>query len=380
MAIPIYYEGEDFYVPYFEVKLEGRPLGEDIVRDIMQVTYTDSTEEIDSFELVINNWDAESGGFKYEPPSLIDNANIFDPGQQIELWLGYLRNIRLMLRGRITTLEPNFPEGGGSTLSVRGLNVLHALSPRQHTGVWENKRDSDIAVELGRQPLSENNPGLGIEVRTDSAAAARETEEVFVFMNNQYDILFLIERARRHGYTVYMDVDGETGEHFVYFGPSDLIRDVTYELEWGKSLSQFKPTLTTTNQIQQVTVRGWNRRTREPIEGTATIAQSNINRDQQAVANAVQGRHEVITDRPVHTPQEAERLARDILNGQLREMIKASGATVGLPDLRSGSRLHIKKLGDRFDGVYFVTKTTHTIGENGYRTTFDARREGPLPG
>ena len=61
MAIPIYYEGEDFYVPYFEVKLEGRPLGEDIVRDIMQVTYTDSTEEIDSFELVINNWDAESG-------------------------------------------------------------------------------------------------------------------------------------------------------------------------------------------------------------------------------------------------------------------------------------------------------------------------------
>jgi phage protein D len=71
-------------------------------------------------------------------------------------------------------------------------------------------------------------------------------------------------------------------------------------------------------------------------------------------------------------------MADDILADQFRQMVKASGATVGLPDLRAGSKLHVKKLGARFDGEYFVTGTTHTIGDSGYRTTFNARREKGL--
>jgi len=385
-AIPIYRETtragerENFYVPHFKVKLADRPLPENIVRDVLQVTYTDSVDEIDSFELTINNWDAELGRFKYEPPSQPEHANLFEPGKELKLRMGYVKNLRLMLQGEITTLEPNFPESGGSTLSIRGLNVLHRFRKKQHTWAWYDKRDSDIAKEIGQQRESENRPGLHIEVRVGDQYTSLEEAEPFVFMNNQYDILFLLERARRHNYALYLDVDGVTGDQFLHFGPSERLREVTYELEWGKTLVQFRPTLTTANQISQVTVRGWNRRTRRPITATASLGSAGIeiNRDQDAVAQAVQGRHEVITDRPIHTQREADALARNILRQQLQEMIKASGATVGLPDLRSGRRLHIKNLGPRFDGVYFITKTTHTIGD-GYRTTFDARREGPLP-
>jgi hypothetical protein len=31
-----------------------------------------------------------------------------------------------------------------------------------------------------------------------------------------------------------------------------------------------------------------------------------------------------------------------------------------------------------FDGEYFVTDSTHTIGGSGYRTEFTARRDGPV--
>jgi hypothetical protein len=34
--------------------------------------------------------------------------------------------------------------------------------------------------------------------------------------------------------------------------------------------------------------------------------------------------------------------------------------------------------GSDFDGEYYVTDTTHTIGGGGYHTEFSARREGPL--
>ena len=49
----------DFYVPAFELRLRGRPVAADVVRDVISVTYKDDVAEIDSFEVVINNWDAD---------------------------------------------------------------------------------------------------------------------------------------------------------------------------------------------------------------------------------------------------------------------------------------------------------------------------------
>ena len=378
--IAIYDEKETFYVPHFQIAIAGRTLPHDLRLDMMQATYRDSIDDIDSFELTVNNWDADEGKFKYEPHSKPEFEKLFDPGQQLELKMGYLGSTRLMLRGEITTLEPNYPGSGPPTLTVRGLNVLHSFRSAQHTWTWHKKRDSDIAKEIGGKPVSKDQPGLGMEVRVDADASRRETEERFVFMNNRYDILFLLERARLHGYSVFLDEDSQTRRPFLYFGPSNRLRDVTYKLEWGKSLVQFRPTLTTTNQISTVTVRGWDRKTKKPIEGSAKLGDKDvpINVDQHAVALAIQARHEVVADSTVYSKESAEKLAKQILRNQLQEMVKATGVTVGLPDLRAGRKLQILKLGPRFSGEYFVTESKHTIGEDGYRTEFTARREKGL--
>src|SRR5438128_880237 len=127
-AIPIY-QGQDFYVPYFQVKLRGRPLGQDVLRDVMSVTYKDNIAEIDTFEITINNWDAEKRTFKYS------DDDLFDPGKQIELWMGYYGKdrLRLMLKGEITALKPTFPAGGQPALGVSGLNLLHRLRTKQES-------------------------------------------------------------------------------------------------------------------------------------------------------------------------------------------------------------------------------------------------------
>ena len=39
--------------------------------------------------------------------------------------MGYLGDLRVMLKGTFTTMEPNFPQSGAPTLAVRGLNALH---------------------------------------------------------------------------------------------------------------------------------------------------------------------------------------------------------------------------------------------------------------
>ena len=87
------YEGQDFYVPSFEILVRGQATP---ANDIMNVTYTDDLDKIDSFEITINNWDPDahrningswkqSGNFKYS------DTDTYDPWKDIEVWMGYVR-------------------------------------------------------------------------------------------------------------------------------------------------------------------------------------------------------------------------------------------------------------------------------------------------
>lgn len=385
---------EPFYVPHFEVKINGRELPDDVVRDVIQVTYRDSIDQIDSFDLLISNYESDFSQphaslpdhylrAKYEPYSRAEYDGLFDPGLQIELRMGYIDNLVLMLTGEITTLEPSFDASGGLTLSVRGLNVLHRFRTQQHTYAWENTRDSDIAAEIGDKPVSAEQPGLGLEVGTNPG---NEKPDAYVFMNNQYDIVFLMERARRRGYELVLrEADEESGRpRHLYFGPSESPDDSTYLLEWGRSLVSFKPVLTTARQVSEVVVLGWDRRKKERIEGKATwqdLLPKNDTAERarmEQLAQAFGSRREVISDRPVHTQDAADQLALDTLRDLRKGLVEASGETIGLPRLRAGRKLQIDGLGERFSGLYYVTETTHTIGGSGYKTTFKARREEGL--
>jgi phage protein D len=385
--IPLYQDKETFYAPYFEIQVRGNPMPRNVVRDVIDVTYEDSIEKVDSFTLTVNNWDADRRRVKYlgmpdKPKAKSDDeqfAKLFEPGNELALSMGYQANLRLMMSGVITTVEVNFPESKAPTMTVRGLNVLDRFRKKQYTWRWPadsktSVRDSEIALELAQQPDEKGGkPGLGVEVRIDKNAKDAEPAEPYIFMNNQYPIVFLMERARKRGYSIF--TGQESGKDFLYFGPSQALKNITYKLDWGKSLVSFKPTLTMTNQVKEVTVCGWDRKTKAPIKETVTADEvSGLNDDLKEFVNKV-GRAEVITDRPVHTKDAAKKLARDLLTEQLKKVMEASGVTVGLPDLRAGRSVDIGGIGYRLNGRYFLTETSHVFNEQGYRTTFKGRRE-----
>src|ERR1051325_6603454 len=146
------YEGQDFYVPAYRVLINAKK--PNVESDVISVSYTDSLTNVDSFELVVNNWDPEGtnassgtvGGFKYS------DTDTFNPWQQVELWMGYYRNgqdeLKRMLTGEISTMSPNFPAGSGSTLTVRALNLLHRFRTKQESKAFFERKDTEIAQEL----------------------------------------------------------------------------------------------------------------------------------------------------------------------------------------------------------------------------------------
>lgn len=362
------YREFDFYVPYFEILIENRRLEKETINDIMSLTYRDNLTGIDSFELTINNWDADRRRFKYIE---FDGKDVFSPGKDVEVWMGYYeggrKKVQRMLYGEITSLGPNFPGSGPPVLNVRGLNILHRLRDRQRSDAYRNKRDSEIARIIARR--------IGIDIKVRDNFMTVEEPMEFIFQDNKYDIVFLMERARTIGYELYVNVE----EKRLYFLPS-LQGKKKYQLEWGKSLISFRPDLTTANQVSEVVVTGWNPQAKRRVVGRATrrdleTRALGVERDIRTIERSMAQRVEVIADRPVYSEREARALAKETLERISKGMIKARGSTVGLPDLKSGTYLEIRGLGDLFSGNYFVTESTHTVNNSGYITTFSARKE-----
>jgi phage protein D len=384
-----------FYVPRFEIRSGGAGVSPEVLRDVLSVTYNDSTTDIDSFDMTLNNWDAHTRELKYvgaetSVEGSTPRQRLFNPGAaEFELKFGYGAELMPVMRGYAASLEPTFPAGGCSTLTVRALNVLQRLRTRQHRDSWPNSRVprgqvkiSRIAEDIGTRQVEGAFP---LPIRIDAQAKAREPVLRHVVQANQHDIDFLIEQARRFSYVVYVDREGSgaSAREVLHFGPPPTRS--TYELEWGRSLIDFMPKLSTANQLTAVEVRSRNRETDEAIRERVTLDDvGDVNRDLHTLIRgsgprAADGaREHVITEQPQHDAQQARRHAADTLRERLRQLVEASGTTVGLPDLRAGQTLRIVGVGARFSGRYFVTKTTHTFDAGGYRTKFTARREASL--
>jgi uncharacterized protein len=401
-VIPLYDLDEPFYVPAFQVSLVGsgssggEPLPGDVIRDAIDVTFQDSIDRIDTFHLTLNNWDAD----KLQPQFLgspdASWLKFVRPGNNIQLLMGYqgrTSDLRLMTTGPITSLEVEFPEAGVPRMTVGGSSALENFRKKQYTWRWPQQgtgvTESQVAQDLGaHQPdAPQGRPGLGFPVQINAQAAAQEAPVDVIMMNNEYPIVFLMQLARRKGYDLFLSRDPEpmpsslqgtsaapSDPGYLYFGPSRFVSDTSYLLEWGKTLVSFKPTISLSRQVNQVTVTGWDRRAQQPIRGVATVDQMTVNQDLAPFVDAL-GHQEVVSDVPVQTQAEANLKAKDYLNAQLQEMAVATGVTVGLPDLRAGRAVQIQGVDPLLDGRWFIKETTHTINDSGYRTTFTARRE-----
>lgn len=387
----------DFYVPRFEIHASGKSLPPSVVRDVIQVTYNDSTTEIDSFDITVNNWNDMARSFKYAGAEARTRLSGATPDEQVqrlfepclgefELKLGYGSELLTVAKGATTSLEPSFPAGGAPTLTVRMLNVLFKLRTKQYRDHWENKKISEVAEEIARR-TDAGKKRFPLPVRTDAQAKRREPKLDYVVQDNQYDIDFLLLEARKVGYVVYVALEpqgrGRPPREVLHFGPSNArnprVPDVTYELKWGISLIDFTPKLSTANQVKSIEVRSWNRQTNRAVRKKADLKHPDlhVNRDLLHLLDmpGVQPREEVVVNEPQYTPEQADHRAVTLLSERVKQLVEATGTTIGLPDLRAGQRVRIAGLGARFSGVYFVITTTHTINDSGYTTRFTARRE-----
>lgn len=369
-TIPLF-QGRDFYVPRFELFIGDRPERGAILFDVMQVTYKDNVESIDTFELTINNWDEEKRQFKHHDSSQLD------PGQRVELHMGYLDDkggLRTMMQGVITEMSTTFPAAGQPTLKVSGQNILHSFCKERRSEAYQ--ANEATASKVARKICQR----LKVDFRNDTSHP--EIAHEHLIQENQFDIIFLMELARLEGYEIVIEEPAPKGPknttlRFVQSG--DVVRAV-YELRYGATLTEFTPILSTAKQVSSISINGWDEAKGQRIK--VEVGQGSLNGSHglkkklmPGSKNPVEDRKDVLSNLPVRDAQTAHAVATARLQSTNQKVVTGTGSVIGLPELRAGSQVYLWGLGQRFSGRYFVTGTTHTIGMSGYTTQFECQLE-----
>jgi len=329
------------------VTLNGSEAPATLMADLMEATIENSLHLPDMATLVLSdqklNW--------------IDDERLA-PGKTLQILFSTGNLRQSVFDGEIVEIEPSF-DNLIQRLTIRAFDRMHRLARGHSTRSFINVSDSDLLQKLAA------------EVQLKASVDATPPVYPYVFQQNESNLTFLQKRAAALGYLLYVK-----GHTLYCQAPRSSGQSVS--LEWGVSLNEFRPRLTTVEQIETMEARGWDPAQKQAIVGRAsastgigipavgqsgnggTLVQSAFHMNTQLL----------VADRPIRTQAQADQLAQAAANRQAGRFIEAEGLCYGNPKLMAGVPVSISKVGQRFSGTYFVTSTVHTYSVQGYMTSF----------
>ncbi len=334
-------------VSHLYLSVDGTPVGEEVLRQILEVTVDQHVHLPGMFTLRLA-----------DPDLVLLDRGLFDLTKVVEIAGHDQKQQRLILMvGEVTALEPTFGEGMIAELVVRGYDRLHRLYREVKSKTYLNIKDSDLATQIAKAA------GLTAEVET--------TRTVYdhLYQHNQSDLNFLMERAWRIGYECFV-----TDKQLFFRKPTTSGAPIT--LTWGDELVTFQPRLTLAEQVTEVVVRGWDIRKKSPIVGRAAQGQlypqfaDDQAQDGGALAPQLGSSKLVLVDQPVVSQAEADILAAARLDELSGSFIEAEGMAFRRPEISAGRLVKLVGLGKRFSATYLVTSLTHTYTNSGFLTNF----------
>ena len=270
-----------------------------------------------------------------------------------------------LIEGEVTGFEGEYDASRLRTI-LRGYDLSHRLHRGRKTTAYTNVTDSDIARQVA------SNAGLQVG-HIDSTSVTHD----HVPQANQSDFDFLKSRARELGYE--MGIEGgqfyfrkpiqsstapQTGDYQSHTDPLQLV--------FGDDLIEFRPRVTSAEQVSSTKARGWDSESKQVLVGSANAATvaASVQDSPSALASSFGGQTFTVVNRPLPKQPMVDGVAgsaMEIISGAFAE---AEGVARGNPKLKAGTAVSVGVVGNRFKGQYTLSGVRHVFSANGYRTHF----------
>lgn len=379
--------------PIFSLEINGGPLPAGLRGAIVSVTWTAGMEGSDSVEVTFANQDLQ----------WLDNP-ILAVNNGFKLSVGYAPDpLELVFVGEITGVEPSFPGGGMPTIRVTAHDFLQRLTHGKPDRTFSLKIPTIgtlpipdpvvAAIVSGTNLLIPDLDPVGAALSTlmslvSYIMAPQEAQHSVRTEHGQTDFEFLSGIAKDNGWEMYIDHSLEPKGYMLRF--QFLIQDYSPSatLQWGQSLMEFTPRLTTVGDIWGVTARVWIASLQ--IEFVIAVNWDYDNASFNLMIYPGLGdvatvlgekASSAISIKPTGFPTALREVLTELLP-RLNNRLTGTGSTIGNPAIKPGKVINLAGLGNQFSGLYRITSATHTLDTGGYRTNFKVRKEvwfGSIP-
>jgi phage protein D len=384
------------YAPVYRLTINGSELPAAVRACVMSVRYEDGVEGADQVQVTLANPNlrflqshirglsafALPSGVGVNALARIDAvpSGLFDLDNKVTLSLGYAPEPpEEMFLGEITGVGATFPNGGMPTMTITAHDFLQRTTRGSVSRGFGPLPDAAIvailSAENGLLPLIDPYMiPLDVLNTIGNFLFGTSTKQ-----SDQSDFQLLSQIAAR--YDMQLSVD-----HYTLY-LTRFIKEYTprLTLTYGQSLLDFSPRVSTVGQAVGVSMRVSLREVRvdlllnvfwdfdrERIGITILPAQAAV--VAPAVSQPVQqSKHKTIRN-AIDVANTVVGLVHE-LRQKINNRLTGSGTAVGDPRIRAGAVIRLEGLGVDFSGHYRVTKASHTLDTNGYRTNFDVQRE-----
>lgn len=396
----------DFMAPTFDILVEGQEISSNIIECIESVEYESADGLADVIHIRAIN-----------PDFILSEAKVFQPGNEVAIWMGYGSEQEFIGRGVIRAQQPNFPQNGMPTIRVaaftRDVQMMdnEPERPKKVPGkrrkkggrVFKDSKHSD-AVEA-KATFYGFIPDIDITEGEPSNFIQRPGQSDYEFVNGLANI---------NGYVFWVDGD-ENKEWTLHFKKPDSLPGLQekqytfrYNQQNDSTLLSFQTQFLINKSITEMDVVVKDRRTGKVLEVTVK-EESEASPDLSAIGDPA---GEVVTPSPIeilragtlegltsasdvklffndysftvntnrrfNTQAELEAWARQWFRRMRENFVLSEGRVIGVGNLRARQVHKLYGVGNLYNGEYYFTKVKHVCSkDHGYIVDFKARKMVP---
>lgn len=376
------------YAPEFIILLNDQPIPPSLRGAISSIRWVVGIEGADRVEVTLANTSLQ---WLDSPLLAVDT--------KFTLRIGYAPDpLEEVFVGEITAVEADFPSSGMPTLHVVAQDYLNRLMVGTKDRAFRLNLPSignfalpDVVVTslvAATNVLIPDPDPIGGALSILLSLAAYLSFPQFAQLavrrqEGQSDFRFLTKVARENGWEVYIDHTLEPRGSVLRF--QFLVQDYSpsVTLQWGASLMEFNPRVTTIGdifgvaarvwvdsvQMEFVIVVGWDY---DRAAFDLVVYPSLIGAIDDVLGPQAKGK--VLSIKPAGYVVAARDILSELLP-RLNNRLTTSGSAVGNPSIKASKVIQFNGVGSQFGGLYRITSATHTIDASGYKTSFQARKE-----